>query len=253
MVREQSDSSGIFIINLWFPPVWGQHACGQHGVTILHPGWRVLQNNSKICVRLFCVSLEEELGILRLCFITKLLSYHYFSCVTACPLFLRFLTYLIRNFFSLLFGTQRRPRTLKPFLQIKNRGHEGAFVPRRAPQSPAQSQSAPPIFFIFLFFYFFCLYRAAPAAHGSSQAELYWNWSCRPYSTATAMPDPSHLFNLHHIARQGWILNPLSEARDQTHILMDTHWVCKRWAITGPQYIHSKANKLKNGAVSILF
>ena len=26
--------------------------------------------------------------------------------------------------------------------------------------------------------------------------------------------------------QERWILNPLSEARDQTHVLMDTNWVC---------------------------
>ena len=42
------------------------------------------------------------------------------------------------------------------------------------------------------------------------------------YTTATAMPDPSHIWDLRHSLQQRWILNPLSEARDQTHILMDT-------------------------------
>ena len=41
------------------------------------------------------------------------------------------------------------------------------------------------------------------------------------YATATAMPDPSHIFNLHHTSRQCHILNPLIEAGDQTHILVD--------------------------------
>jgi len=45
------------------------------------------------------------------------------------------------------------------------------------------------------------------------------------YTTATAMWNPSPVCNLHHSARQRWILNPLSEARDGTHILMDTGWV----------------------------
>ena len=42
------------------------------------------------------------------------------------------------------------------------------------------------------------------------------------YATATATPDPSHIFDLHCFLRQCWILNPLIEARDQTHILTDT-------------------------------
>ena len=49
------------------------------------------------------------------------------------------------------------------------------------------------------------------------------NWSCScNYTTATAMRDRSHIFNLHHGSWQCCILNPLSEARDQIHILMDT-------------------------------
>ena len=42
------------------------------------------------------------------------------------------------------------------------------------------------------------------------------------YTTATATPDPSHVWDLHHSSQQHQILNPLSRARDQTHILMDT-------------------------------
>ena len=49
----------------------------------------------------------------------------------------------------------------------------------------------------------------------------------------TAMPDLSHICDLHHSSRQQWILNPLSEARDRTCVLMDTSWVHNRWATTG--------------------
>ena len=41
------------------------------------------------------------------------------------------------------------------------------------------------------------------------------------YTTATATQDPSHSCDLHHSSRQYLILNPLSEARDRTHIFMD--------------------------------
>ena len=41
------------------------------------------------------------------------------------------------------------------------------------------------------------------------------------YTTATAMPDLSHLCYLYHSPRQYWILNPQSGAREQIHILMD--------------------------------
>ena len=42
------------------------------------------------------------------------------------------------------------------------------------------------------------------------------------YTTATAMPDPSRICDLHHSSWQHWIPNPLSEIRDRTHILMDS-------------------------------
>ena len=45
------------------------------------------------------------------------------------------------------------------------------------------------------------------------------------YTTATATWNPSHVCDLHHSSQQPWILNPLSKARDQTRILMDTSQV----------------------------
>ena len=58
------------------------------------------------------------------------------------------------------------------------------------------------------------LFRATPTACESSQAS--------GPTGATATPDPSCICNLHHSSQQGWILNPLSQARDQTHFLRDT-------------------------------
>ena len=45
------------------------------------------------------------------------------------------------------------------------------------------------------------------------------------YTTATATQYLSHVCDQHHSSQQCWVLNPLSEARDQTCILMDTSWV----------------------------
>ena len=53
------------------------------------------------------------------------------------------------------------------------------------------------------------------------------------YTTATAMPDPSHICNLNHSSRQCWILNPLSEAGDRTHILMNTSQVLNPLSYNG--------------------
>ena len=53
------------------------------------------------------------------------------------------------------------------------------------------------------------------------------------YTTATAMPDPSRVCNLHHSSWKHRTHNPLSEARDQTCFLMDTSWVHYHWATMG--------------------
>ena len=42
---------------------------------------------------------------------------------------------------------------------------------------------------------------------------------------AMTTKDQNHVCDLYHSSRQHWILNPLSEARDRTQILMGTGWV----------------------------
>ena len=42
------------------------------------------------------------------------------------------------------------------------------------------------------------------------------------YTIATATRDPSWICDPHQSSQQHWIFNPLSEATDQTAILMDT-------------------------------
>ena len=76
--------------------------------------------------------------------------------------------------------------------------------------------SSPSFFF---FFFFFCLFVflglhlwCMEAPRPGVQSELH----LLAYTTATAMPHPSRICNLHHSSRQHQILNPLSEARDQT-------------------------------------
>ena len=53
------------------------------------------------------------------------------------------------------------------------------------------------------------------------------------YTTATAMPDPSRVCELHLSSWQCQILNPLSEARDRTRNLMVPSRICFRCATTG--------------------
>ena len=46
------------------------------------------------------------------------------------------------------------------------------------------------------------------------------------YATATAMSNQSSICDLHHSLQKRQIFNPLSKARDQIHVLMDTGVVC---------------------------
>ena len=69
--------------------------------------------------------------------------------------------------------------------------------------------------------------RAAPVAHGSSQARGRIGATAAGLlayttATATAMQDPSHIFDLYHSSQKCQIRNPVSEARDRICILMDT-------------------------------
>ena len=64
------------------------------------------------------------------------------------------------------------------------------------------------------------------------------------YATAIAMPNPSHVCELHHNSWQHWIPDPLSEARDRTRILTDTNWICFCWVTTGTP---PKLSTLKEG------
>ena len=58
------------------------------------------------------------------------------------------------------------------------------------------------------------------------------------YARATAKQDLSLVCHLHHRSWQHQILNPMSEARDPTCVLMDASQIHFRWAMTGtPQNI----------------
>ena len=63
---------------------------------------------------------------------------------------------------------------------------------------------------------------AAPVAYGSSQARGRIRAAAGAYTTATATPDPRYICDLRYSLQQCWILNPLSEARDQTCIFTET-------------------------------
>ena len=56
------------------------------------------------------------------------------------------------------------------------------------------------------------------------------------YTTAMATQDPSHIYDLYHTSWQRQIPNPLSEARDQTCMLMDTSQIPFHCATMGTPY-----------------
>ena len=53
------------------------------------------------------------------------------------------------------------------------------------------------------------------------------------YTTATAMPYPNCIFNLHHSSRQCQVLNPVIEARDKTCNLMVPSRICFHCTMMG--------------------
>ena len=57
------------------------------------------------------------------------------------------------------------------------------------------------------------------------------------YTTATAMQDPSCIFDLYHSSQQHQILNPTEWGQDQNCNLMDTSWVRFCWATMGTPVI----------------
>ena len=132
VVFQESQSS-----TFWFQPVWG--LCSDHPP----PGWGVLfflQNNSKVCIRLLCISLGEELGLL--------LSLNY-CFLTAFPLFLHSLTSLISDCLRLLFGTQGRPRRPKPFSRNKKGGggKQRGFCTQEGPRGSCSVSVLPPLWY----------------------------------------------------------------------------------------------------------
>ena len=87
------------------------------------------------------------------------------------------------------------------------------------------------------FFFFFVFFRAAPSAYGGSHAR-------GPIRTVAAGLHHSHshtrsepwLWPIYHSSQHCRILNPLSEARDRTHVLMNISQIRVCWAATGTPY-----------------
>ena len=74
-------------------------------------------------------------------------------------------------------------------------------------------------FFLFLIFGLHLSHLEVPRVGAESELQL------PAHTTATATPDLSHVCDLYCNSQLRWILNPLSETRNQMCILMDTSWV----------------------------
>ena len=71
------------------------------------------------------------------------------------------------------------------------------------------------------FFFFFCLFRAIPEAKGGSQARgSIGAVATGLHHSHSNMGSELRLRPTPHSSQQCWIVNPLSEARDRTRVLM---------------------------------
>ena len=109
-------------------------------------------------------------------------------------------------------------------------GTEPASPQRQAESLTNCSPEGTPIAFLFVWFLVFCLFvllfRAVLLAYKSSQARGWIRAVAASLHYSTATPDLSCICNLHHSSQQCRIPDPLSEARDWTHIFMDTNRIC---------------------------
>ena len=90
----------------------------------------------------------------------------------------------------------------------------------------------------FFFFFFFLgpnpRLMEVPRLGAESELQL------PAYTTTITTQNPSHICDSHHSSWQRWILNPLSKAKDRTHLLMDTSQVRYHWTTTGtPTFVNS--------------
>ena len=86
---------------------------------------------------------------------------------------------------------------------------------------------------LFLFSSFFLLFGAVLTAYGSARARGWIGAAVACLHHSHSHTSSSHNCNLHHNSWQRWILDLLSEAREQTHILMDTSRIHHCWVTRG--------------------
>ena len=90
----------------------------------------------------------------------------------------------------------------------------------------------PKVIFFFLFLVF-CLFKAAPMAHGGSQVRGPFRATAPGQYHSHSNTGSEHVCKLHHSSWQCQILNPLSKARDWICKLMDPSRIRFHSATTG--------------------
>ena len=96
------------------------------------------------------------------------------------------------------------------------------------------------LFYLFIYLFNFCFLGPHPQHMEVPSLGVESELQLLAYATATATQDPSCVCDLHHRSQQRQILNPQSEARGRTCILMDTSQVLNVLSQSG----NSKENHL---------
>ena len=109
-----------------------QESCAQPEVTVVHPGGGLnsYRKTQRYCNVYPLRGNQDPAPSLHYCFLT------------AFPLFLHSLTFLMSNSLNLPFETQGRSEKLKFFPYKQETGHRETFVCKRATQGPARFQGS---------------------------------------------------------------------------------------------------------------
>ena len=134
------------------------------------------------------------------------------------------------------------------YLNWQNSNYEGFFLSLFHP-SPSFLLPSLHSFFLFSFFSFSLFIFSLSCFLGPHQwhmgvPRLGVESELQLLVYTTAVPELSHICNLHHSSQQHWILNSLSDARDQTRHLIDTSWVPAHWATMGTPFFFNLTLKI---------
>ena len=100
-----------------------------------------------------------------------------------------------------------------------------AFLLTRWLQSCLGSGSEFDCILIFFFFFFSCFLGPHLQHMEVSRLGVQLELQLPAYTAATVTWDPSRVCDLYHSSQQCQIPNPLSEAKDGSHILVDSSWI----------------------------